>query len=126
MFFSNFIVVNNRKVYKVNIYPNLKANKMNAKQKIYLVGIGMGTALGFTLGLGYHVISSKTIPNQSQVQQGFVAPSKLEIFCEDLDHNGKSETYMKVGEDRYLLREVEGKPTLSAYEFKPAEVVPRE
>jgi len=95
-------------------------------EKSYLLGVAIGTSIGFTLGLLYHVHSSRTIPDYPQVQQGFASPSKLEIFCEDLDNNGELETYMKFGEDRYSLREVEGKLILSAYGFKPAEIIPKE
>jgi hypothetical protein len=62
-----------------------------------------------------------TIPPNSQVQQGYIAPSKLEIKCEDLDQNGKPETIMKIGGKPYLLREVDGKPVLSSYEIIPKE-----
>ncbi|MBS3072462.1 hypothetical protein J4477_01345 [Candidatus Pacearchaeota archaeon] len=62
------------------------------------------------------------IPNISQVQQGYIAPSILEIKCEDLDGNREFETIMKIGDVDYLLREIEGKPILSRYEIKPAQI----
>ncbi|MEM4260264.1 MAG: hypothetical protein QXG00_03435 [Candidatus Woesearchaeota archaeon] len=64
----------------------------------------------------------KTIPEINKVQQGYIAPSKLEIKCKDLDGNGEPETIMKIGDKPYLLREVDGKPVLSPYEIKPAEI----
>jgi len=32
---------------------------------------------------------------------------------------------MKVGDKSYLLREVDGKPVISAYEIKSVEIVPK-
>ena len=59
------------------------------------------------------------IPKTEQVQQGYIAPSKLEIKCKDLDENGEPETILRIGDKSYLLREVDGKPVISAYEIKP-------
>ena len=42
------------------------------------------------------------IPSVEKVQQGYVAPSEIEIFCEDLDRNGELETIMKIGDTSYL------------------------
>ena len=66
--------------------------------KIKLAGIALGTALGLTLGGIYHELSPKTIPRTAQVQQGYIASSRLEIDCKDLDGNGESETIMKIGD----------------------------
>lgn len=50
-----------------------------------------------------------------KVQQGYVAPSKLEIDVRDLDGNGELETTMKYNDKQYLLREVNGKPFVTEY-----------
>ncbi len=65
-----------------------------------------------TLNLASH----KPVRPISKVQQGFIAPSTLEIKCEDLDGNGEPETQLKIEDKTYLLREVNGEPVLSAYE----------
>ncbi|MEK6863593.1 MAG: hypothetical protein AABW53_02755 [Nanoarchaeota archaeon] len=97
--------------------------------KSYFIGLGAGLVLGATVALNaitcYEIGSSRQIPRQEYVQQGYIAPSKLEIECKDLDGNGELESIMKIGDKPYLLREVDGKPVLSAYEIKPAEVVPK-
>ena len=82
---------------------------------MYVLGIGVGF-----FGAGY--FTANEIPKTEQVQQGYIAPSKLEIECKDLDGNGEPETIMNIGDKPYLLREVNGKPVLSAYEIRPAEI----
>ena len=90
--------------------------------------VAIGAIAGWTTLMGMNIydrINSKQIPKVEQVQQGCIAPSKLEIECKDLDGNGEPETIMKIGNKPYLLREVDGKPVISAYEIRPAEVVPK-
>lgn len=65
--------------------------------------------------------TANTIPSANKVQQGYIAPSKLEVQCTDLDGNGEPETVLKIGGVPYLLREVDGKPVLSLYEITPLE-----
>jgi len=106
---------------------------MAIKDKLAYIGFGILGALiiptavaNIYQGLrGHSVFDGHRIPQIEQVQQGYVSPSKLEIFCKDLDGNGEPETLMRVGNQNYLLREVDGKPVLSAYEIKPVEVVPK-
>ena len=94
--------------------------------KGYAVGFVLGAAIWGTCGYFVGKAPEKeTIPQVEQVQQGYVAPSKLEIQCQDLDGNGEPETIMRIGDKPYLLREVNGKPVISAYEIRPAEVVPK-
>ncbi|MFC1682413.1 hypothetical protein ACFL0X_02260 [Nanoarchaeota archaeon] len=87
-----------------------------------LVGWGVGLLLGAIL----HLYSPDTIPRARQVQQGYIAPNSLEIECEDLDGNGELETIMRIDDKPYLLRKVDGKPVLSPYRIRPAEIVPEE
>ena len=90
--------------------------------------VAIGAIAGWTALMGMNIydgINSKQIPKVEQVQQGYIAPSKLEIECKDLDGNGEPETIMRIGDKPYLLREVDGKPIISAYEIRPAEVVPK-
>jgi len=102
-------------------------NKMAEKSLAYRIAIPV---MSFLIGYcGMETVQRKfmdnRIPNTEQVQQGYIAPSKLEVECKDLDGNGEPETIMRIGDKPYLLREVDGKPVLSAYEIKPAEVVPK-
>ena len=82
----------------------------------------LGPLVGVLIGLGIsgwiHYFNSNKIPEINKVQQGFIAPSKLEIKCEDLDSNGEPETQVRIGDKTYLLREVDGQPVLSPYEVK--------
>lgn len=100
-------------------------NKITNKQKIYLLLMGAFFLSGFQLGFKVSdIYQGNTIPNQSEVQQGYIAPSKLEVECRDLDGNGERETIIKIDSTPYLLKEINGLPTLSMYKIKPAEVVP--
>jgi hypothetical protein len=66
------------------------------------------------------------IPRADQVQSSYAIPNKLEIKLEDLDGNGEKETIMRYDGKSYLLRlDSNGKPTVDAYEVRPAEVVPK-
>ena len=94
------------------------------KIKSCLVWGGLGLAfVGLTAIKIYRTAPNKFIPTQEQIQQGYVAPSRIEILCKDLDGNDKLETLMKINGNSYLLREINGKPTISAYEIKPAEII---
>jgi len=85
----------------------------------YFMGFGLGVALGVSLGIS----SINKIPNNSVVQNGFIAPSRLEITCTDLDRNGELETVMNIEGKSYLLREVDGKPVLSDYFVEDPKIV---
>ena len=95
--------------------------------KIYVTGLVTGfLALSMLEYLGNISAAGKTIPRTENVQQEYIAPSKLEIECEDLDGNGEPETTMKISDSSYLLKYVNGKPVLLAYDIKPAKVIPKE
>ena len=106
---------------------------MTIKDKLAYIGFGILGALiiptavaNIYQGLrGHSAFDGHRIPQIEQVQEGYVSPSKLEIFCKDLDGNGEPETIMRIGDKPYLLREVDGEPVISAYEIRPAEVVPK-
>lgn len=83
----------------------------------YIVTFLVGMLGGLILD---HSTSNK-IPSFKEVQDGYIAPAKVRIKCEDLDKNDKLETLMYVDNKPYLLREVNGKPKLSAYEITPVE-----
>jgi hypothetical protein len=97
---------------------------MDEDTKLVICG-ALGMIAGLGLGAYLHFSDPRVIPSKSKVQDGFVAPSKIEILCGDLDKNGEPETLMKIGTKHYLLREVSGKPVISTYEVKPAEIVPK-
>lgn len=88
-------------------------------------GMAIGCGIGAIIGANVMCLSKAYIPRTNLVESGYIAPSRLEIVCKDLNGNGQPETIMKIGDKAYLLREVDGKPVLSAYEVKPAEVVPK-
>jgi hypothetical protein len=80
-----------------------------------LFGLGIGL-VGLWIGVGDYVLSN--IFSERNLQRGYIAPSKIEIKCEDLDKDGKNETIMKIGNKPYLLREIDGSPVLLPYEIK--------
>ncbi len=99
--------------------------KMN-KERYLLLGFIGGTLFVTTVICLRDVLQNiRYIPRSEDVQQGYIAPSRLEITVDDLDRNGELETVLHVDKIPYLLREVEGKPVLSAYEIKPAEIIPK-
>lgn len=98
--------------------------KMNNEYNLP-VGLIVVCGIGVIIGAGIMSCSKAYIPRTNSVQTGYIAPSRLEIKCKDLDGNDQPETIMKIDDKAYLLREVDGKPVLSAYEIKPAEVVPK-
>jgi len=70
--------------------------------------------IGCSLGAGVTYSVNKIIPRTEQVQQGYIAPSKLEIECKDFNGDGKPETIMKIGEKQYSLRyDKDGEPIIS-------------
>ena len=97
------------------------------EKKSYWIGVFTATIGAVAGPLIYNSVinPSKRMPAISEVQSGYIAPSRLEIECKDLDGNGEPETIMKIGDKSYLLKEVDGKPVISAYEIRPAEVVPK-
>ncbi|MDP1696073.1 MAG: hypothetical protein Q8L29_04110 [archaeon] len=82
--------------------------------------IGAIAGIGFTTLISF-IFHDKIIPSVKEVQEGYIAPSRLRIDCEDLDKNGKLETFIYIDKTPYLFREVNGKPTLSPYEIIPVE-----
>ncbi len=58
---------------------------------------------------------NRLIGNQSKVQQEYIAPSRIEVVCKDLDKSDKKglpETMIKIGNKLYPLKEINGNPTL--------------
>ena len=85
-----------------------------------LTGISMGYSLGY--------ITAPRIPEakQSELESGYVNPSKLKIKLEDLDYNGKKEVQMKYDGKSYMLKlNEQGKPTVVSYDLKPTEIIPK-
>ena len=88
----------------------------------FIVG---GLICAFAVGVAMY--DKKVMPAIEKVQQGFVAPSDLEIECEDLDGNGEPETIERIKGTPYLLKWNEnGRPVLLEYKMKPAEAYPKE
>ncbi len=88
-----------------------------------LFGYVIGSAITLSAVLLTNAISGyspfvNSIPPNEKVQSGYIAPSRLEVKCLDLDGNGAPETFLKIGDEMYSLREVEGKPVLSVYGTK--------
>lgn len=91
---------------------------------IHIFG-GLGALLAVcTHGIAYELgRRSADIPIDGIVEVGYIAPSRLEIECTDLDGNGVKETIMKVGGKPYLLKEEQGKPVIKTYKVEPAKII---
>lgn len=84
--------------------------------EILLIAIESFAKLGlFAIFLLPTYLINRDYSHFPKVQQGYVAPSKIEIKCQDLDGNGELETIMKYNDKQYLLREVNGKPFVTEY-----------
>jgi len=92
------------------------------ESKIFWWAIGLGSGLGFYTE-NIHSIYSSGIPNQDQVQQGYVAPSRMSVYCKDLDNNGELETILKVDDKEYLVKEDSSGVALYNYMIEPPKVV---
>ena len=82
-----------------------KKSKLNIQTKGYILGLVVGLGLGASTGINlYKTFSSRVIPTTTEVQQGYVNPSKLEIKLKDLDGDGTKETLIKYDGTQYLLK----------------------
>ena len=102
---------------------------MDTRDILTLVATGIfGCIMGIIMGTALSTARINAIPKENKVQDGFIAPNKLEIICKDLDKSdGKNlpETYIKIGETVYMLRyNPDGKPVIQAYKIKPMEIIP--
>jgi hypothetical protein len=78
-------------------------------------------------GIIYPVIhySSNRIPRSSDVEDGYIAPSRISVEVDDMNRNGKLETVVNIDNKPYLLKEENGVPVLSPYEISSVEVYKR-
>lgn len=90
-------------------------------------GILIGGTLGlFAVCIGKVLqvlsgVSDYSIPRKNNVESGYVVPSKLEIYCKDLDNNGTEETYLKYdGKEYALLVGEDGLPEARHYTIESA------
>ena len=80
----------------------------------------MGASLGIN---AYRIYNTQYInPHIDTVQEGYIAPSKLEINCEDKDKNGQLETYIKVGDKTYALMVQDSTPVMVKYNVQGPQI----
>jgi len=80
-----------------------------------IVGLVFGcinTGLGVLIG--YYQYANR-IPSDSEAQEGYIAPSRLEVKCQDFDSIKGKETIVRLDNVPYALLEVDGKPILLPY-----------
>ncbi len=93
----------------------------------FWIGYIVGSAIGIGGALGGGMAMVNEIPSVSTVQQGYVAPSQLEVELQDADHNGEDETVLLVDDIPYLMMyDSNGTPQLFEYSIQPAEVIPNQ
>jgi hypothetical protein len=81
--------------------------------KKYVLYRMINLAIPFSAGVfGALYFNSNRIPNDEHVQESFIAPRELEVICRDTDGDGNPETLMDIRGKRYMLKDVDGKPTL--------------
>ena len=91
----------------------------------FLLGIGLSAGVAIGSALSAYNPNSKNIP-QTELQTGYVNPSKLELEVNDLDGDGKKEVYMEYKGKSYMLKlDTKGQPSFQAYDIKPAKIVPK-
>lgn len=99
---------------------------MEEKTKSYLRGLIVGAAGATVWGTFSDLIVWKIrrIPNDANVQSGFIPPSKLEITVQDADQNGEKETVVNIDNKSYLLMADENNnPILRPYTVRGPEIL---
>ncbi|MAG24627.1 hypothetical protein CMI47_03520 [Candidatus Pacearchaeota archaeon] len=105
---------------------------MKEYNKGFLMGWGItacATMITPTIDLVSSIVrgvNHNIVPDIVDVQEGYVAPSRLEVGISDLDNNGQRETMVRVDDKPYLLMEVDGKPVLLEYSVEPIKIIPKE
>jgi len=93
----------------------------NIKERLYIVALELGAAIGVTsVGLYLHgdLVSR---PNPDSVESGYVMPQDLEIRVQDADKNGLAETVLQYQNKNYLLKvDTTGKPVVVEYKVESA------
>ncbi len=86
----------------------------NIKSAYLMFGLGAGMFASWLFSLG-----NVTIPNQTKVQERYIAPGKIEIICRDYDQNRENETYVKIDDTLYALKyNQRGNPELEFYKVQ--------
>ena len=84
------------------------------------IGVIIGSSLGITATIGVvsNYLKGRIIPKTEIVQEGCIAPNRLEIECkEPLDEYGLPPTIIKINgfPCDYILKEIDKKPVLLPY-----------
>jgi hypothetical protein len=96
------------------MYENKKKTDMNLISGY----LGIASLVGMA---SYLLIQHSHVNNN--IQEGHINPAQVRMYSQDLNNDGKYETVMKIDTTYYLLRQIEGKPVISEYIIKPAEVI---
>ena len=115
--------LSNIKNFFLKTYQNIK--KMESTKKTFLAGLGMGVIIGAsfgitaTIGVVSSYLKGRIIPKTEIVQEGCIAPNRLEIECKKpLDEYGRPPTLMRIDGlpyPYYILKEIDNKPMLLPY-----------
>ena len=82
-------------------------------------GCGLLVIMALCASFLYNGCYRRLIPSDQLVQEGFISPSRVEIECENKDPKNKlPETYVNIGDESYLLKEIDGKARLVPYEIR--------
>jgi hypothetical protein len=101
---------------------NDKKNKMYELIRTTLY-VGMGLGIGFSIGQMISETSARHIPDKTNVKQGYVIPSKLEVSLKDIDGDGQKEFRMIYDGKPYLFKlDANKKPVTREYSLTEIEI----
>ena len=78
------------------------------------------SSLPGTMYLAHKADIDNLIPNESNIQSGYVVPSEIKIETTDMDKDGRKEVTIKYKGKDYLFMLENGKPTAKEYTLKSA------
>lgn len=88
---------------------------INTKTICTLGLIAIAGELGYFSGKLHERLTTNAIPDQEVVEEGYIAPNRVEVLCYDHDSMGLPETEVRIDGRPFLLREVDGDPVLSKF-----------
>ncbi len=91
---------------------------LSESDKSFYYGATLGfvaAVVGSAFSNVYSGLNRKIIPNIEVVDEGIIAPSRLEIEMGNYNNSSTQETIVKVDEVPYMLREIDGEPVLSRF-----------
>ncbi len=77
-------------------------DNLHVKSMVFGIAIGLVASLYTSCRMEKYPFLNY-VPSETNVQHGYIAPSDIEVICEDYDNNVAPETYLKVHGKLYPL-----------------------